>query len=98
MSASLKDLRHKMELGDYEDPTVTTTSTGELLDRSASPPVDTAVPAEKLSELNEALLEVPDELQRSTASCASRSPSGSTRWPTAASTSATPRRWPSPRC
>jgi 2-oxoglutarate dehydrogenase E1 component len=59
MSASLKDLRHKMELGDYEDPTVTTTSTGEL-DRSASPPVETAVPAEKLSELNEALIEVPE--------------------------------------
>jgi 2-oxoglutarate dehydrogenase E1 component len=59
MSASLKDLRHKMELGDYEDPTVTTTSTGEL-DRSASPPVQTAVPTEKLSELNEALIEVPE--------------------------------------
>ena len=59
MSAALKDLRHKMELGDYEDPTVTTTSTGEL-DRSASPPVDTAVPAEKLRELNEALIEVPE--------------------------------------
>jgi 2-oxoglutarate dehydrogenase E1 component len=59
MSASLKDLRHKMELGDYEDPTVTTTSTGEL-DRSASPPVDTAVPIEKLRELNQALIEVPE--------------------------------------
>ena len=31
-----------MELGEYEDPTVTTTGTGEL-DRSASPPVETAV-------------------------------------------------------
>jgi 2-oxoglutarate dehydrogenase E1 component len=59
MSAALKDLRHKMELGDYEDPTVTTTSTGEL-DRSASPPVDTAVPIEKLRELNQALIEVPE--------------------------------------
>ena len=59
MSAALKDLRKKMELGDYEDPTVTTSSTGEL-DRSASPPVDTAVAAEKLRELNSALLEVPD--------------------------------------
>ena len=39
----------KMELGEYEDPTVTTSSTGEL-DRSASPPVETAVPAEKLRE------------------------------------------------
>ena len=59
MSASLKDLRKKMELGEYEDPTVTTSSTGEL-DRSASPPVQTAVPVEKLRELNEALLEVPE--------------------------------------
>ena len=59
MSAALKDLRNKMELGEYEDPTVTTTSTGEL-DRSASPPVETAVPIEKLRELNEALIEVPE--------------------------------------
>ncbi len=59
MSAALKDLRHKMELGEYEDPTVTTSSTGEL-DRSASPPVQTAVPMEKLEELNEALIEVPE--------------------------------------
>jgi 2-oxoglutarate dehydrogenase E1 component len=59
MSAALKDLRHKMELGDYEDPTVTTSSTGEL-DRSASPSVATAVPAEKLRELNKALIEVPE--------------------------------------
>ena len=59
MSAALKDLRHKMELGDYEDPTVTTGSTGEL-DRSASPSVATAVPVEKLRELNQALIEVPE--------------------------------------
>ncbi len=59
MSAALKDLRKKMELGEYEDPTVTTSSTGEL-DRSASPPVETAVPEQKLGELNEALLEVPE--------------------------------------
>ncbi len=60
MSAALKDLRRKMELGEYEDPTgATTSSTGEL-DRSASPPVDTAVGAEKLGELNEELLEVPE--------------------------------------
>ncbi len=59
MSAALKDLRKKMELGEYEDPTVTTSSTGEL-DRSASPPVETALPAEKLRELNDALLEVPE--------------------------------------
>ncbi|MGE5281134.1 MAG: multifunctional oxoglutarate decarboxylase/oxoglutarate dehydrogenase thiamine pyrophosphate-binding subunit/dihydrolipoyllysine-residue succinyltransferase subunit [Chloroflexota bacterium] len=59
MSAALKDLRHKMELGEYEDPTLTTSSTGEL-DRSASPPVKTSVPIEKLRQLNEALIEVPD--------------------------------------
>ena len=59
MSAALKELRHKMELGDYEDPTVTTSSTGEL-DRSASPPVQTAVPIEKLRELNRELIEVPE--------------------------------------
>jgi 2-oxoglutarate dehydrogenase E1 component len=59
MSAALKDLRKKMELGEYEDPTVTTSSTGEL-DRSASPPVETAVAATQLGELNEALLEVPE--------------------------------------
>jgi 2-oxoglutarate dehydrogenase E1 component len=59
MSAALKDLRRKMELGEYEDPTVTTSATGEL-DRSASPPVETAVPERKLGELNEALLQVPE--------------------------------------
>jgi 2-oxoglutarate dehydrogenase E1 component len=59
MSASLKDLRRRMELGDYEDPTVTTTSTGEL-DRSASPPVETAVPIEKLRGLNQALIDTPE--------------------------------------
>jgi 2-oxoglutarate dehydrogenase E1 component len=59
MSAALKDLRKKMDLGEYEDPTVTTSATGEL-DRSASPPVETAVPMEKLRKLNEALNEVPE--------------------------------------
>jgi multifunctional 2-oxoglutarate metabolism enzyme len=59
MSAALKELRHKMELGEYEDPTVTTSSTGEL-DRSASPPVETAVPAERLRALNEALITAPE--------------------------------------
>jgi multifunctional 2-oxoglutarate metabolism enzyme len=62
MSAALKDLRGKMEAGEYEDPTVTgtTTSTGELLDRTASPPVETAVPAERLRALNEELLKTPE--------------------------------------
>jgi multifunctional 2-oxoglutarate metabolism enzyme len=62
MAAALKALREKMEAGEYEDPTVTgaTTSTGELLDRTASPPVHTAVPAEQLRALNEALLKTPE--------------------------------------
>jgi 2-oxoglutarate dehydrogenase E1 component len=59
MRAALEDLRKKMELGEYEDPTVTTSSTGEL-DRSASPPVETAVLAERLRELNRELVEVPE--------------------------------------
>jgi 2-oxoglutarate decarboxylase len=58
MSAALKGLREKMEAGEYEDPTATT-STGEL-DRTASPPVDTAVPAERLHALNQALLKTPE--------------------------------------
>jgi 2-oxoglutarate dehydrogenase E1 component len=62
MSAALKQLREKMEAGEYEDPTVTgtTTSTGELLDRTASPPVHTALPAEKLHALNQELLKTPE--------------------------------------
>ncbi|MBK5220093.1 MAG: multifunctional oxoglutarate decarboxylase/oxoglutarate dehydrogenase thiamine pyrophosphate-binding subunit/dihydrolipoyllysine-residue succinyltransferase subunit, partial [Thermoleophilia bacterium] len=58
MSAALKSLRQRMESGEYEDPTVTT-GTGEL-DRTASPPVDTAVAAEKLRSLNEELLKTPE--------------------------------------
>jgi 2-oxoglutarate dehydrogenase E1 component len=62
MSGALKRLREKMESGEYEDPTVTgaTTQTGELLDRTASPPVHTAVEAEKLRAINEALLKTPE--------------------------------------
>ena len=61
MATALKGLREKMESGEYEDPTVTTSSsTGELLDRTASPPVHTAVEAEKLRKLNEELLKTPD--------------------------------------
>ena len=59
MATALKDLRRKMDLGEYEDPSGTSTHTGEL-DRTASPPVDTAVPAERLRELNEELLDVPE--------------------------------------
>jgi multifunctional 2-oxoglutarate metabolism enzyme len=61
MSGALKALRQKMEAGEYEDPTVTgTTSTGELLDRTASPPVHTAVEAGRLRSINEALLKTPE--------------------------------------
>ncbi|HEX3240262.1 MAG TPA: multifunctional oxoglutarate decarboxylase/oxoglutarate dehydrogenase thiamine pyrophosphate-binding subunit/dihydrolipoyllysine-residue succinyltransferase subunit [Solirubrobacterales bacterium] len=58
MSAALKSLRERMESGEYEDPTVTT-GTGEL-DRTASPPVDTSVQADKLRSLNEELLQTPE--------------------------------------
>ena len=73
MSAALKDLREKMELGEYEDPTVTDhqhrrSSTAAPARRSTP-----RSPAEKLRALNEALIEVAGELQRSTASCATRS-------------------------
>jgi multifunctional 2-oxoglutarate metabolism enzyme len=62
MSGALKGLRQKMEAGEYEDPTVTgaTTQTGELLDRTASPPVHTAVEAERLRSINEELLKTPE--------------------------------------
>jgi multifunctional 2-oxoglutarate metabolism enzyme len=61
MSQALKGLREKMESGEYEDPTVTgTTQTGELLDRTASPPVHTAVEGEKLRSINEALQKTPE--------------------------------------
>jgi 2-oxoglutarate dehydrogenase E1 component len=61
MSGALKRLREKMEAGEYEDPTVTgTTQTGELLDRTASPPVHTAVEAAKLRAINEELLRTPE--------------------------------------
>ena len=59
MSAALTQLREKIESGEYADPTATSTGTGDL-DRSASPPVDTAVAGEKLRALNEALLKVPE--------------------------------------
>ncbi|MCW2987959.1 MAG: 2-oxoglutarate dehydrogenase component [Solirubrobacterales bacterium] len=61
MARALKELREKMESGEYDDPTMATTSrTGELLDRTASPPVDTSVGAERLRMLNQELLKTPD--------------------------------------
>jgi multifunctional 2-oxoglutarate metabolism enzyme len=59
LSAALKDLREKIERGEFEDPSSTGVGTGEL-DRTKSPEVDTAVPEEKLRVLNEHLLEVPE--------------------------------------
>jgi 2-oxoglutarate dehydrogenase E1 component len=59
LSASLKDLREKMEAGDYEDPSSTAVGTGEL-DRTKSPEVDTAVTEKRIRSLNEELLKVPD--------------------------------------
>jgi multifunctional 2-oxoglutarate metabolism enzyme len=58
LSKALKELRERMEAGDYEDPTVAT-GTGEL-DRTASPKVETALSADQLIKLNEELLRVPD--------------------------------------
>jgi 2-oxoglutarate decarboxylase len=54
-----KELRKKIESGEYEDPTSTALGTGEL-DRTRSPDVDTAVSEKRLRSLNEDLLKVPD--------------------------------------
>ena len=99
MSTALKVLREKMEAGDYEDPTVTTSSsTGELLDRTASPPVNTAVSTEKLHDLNEALLKTPEgfNVHRKLRRPLSQAARGDRA--AAASTSARPSRSPSARC
>jgi len=52
-----EELRTKIEAGEFEDPTAT--GTGEL-DRTRSPSVETAVPEERIRELNQELLRVPD--------------------------------------
>ncbi len=54
-----KELRRKIEAGEYEDPTGTGTGTGEL-DRTASPDVATAVGDKQLRRFNEELIRVPD--------------------------------------
>ena len=59
LSGSLKDLRAKMEAGEYEDPSSTAVGTGEL-DRTKSPEVETAVSEKRLRSLNEELLKVPE--------------------------------------
>ena len=53
----LESGRKEIESGDYADATAT--GTGEL-DRTRSPSVETAVPEDRLRELNEELLRVPD--------------------------------------
>jgi 2-oxoglutarate dehydrogenase E1 component len=53
------ELKRKMELGEFEDPTSTQVGTGDL-DRSKSPEVETAVSEERLRSLNEELLRVPE--------------------------------------
>ncbi len=59
LSGELKELRAKMETGDYEDPTSTHVGTGEL-DRTRSPEVETAVSEKRLRSLNEELIKVPE--------------------------------------
>ena len=54
-----KELKQKMEAGEYEDPTSTQIGTGEL-DRTKSPEVETAVSEDRLRSLNEELLQVPE--------------------------------------
>jgi 2-oxoglutarate dehydrogenase E1 component len=57
LKAAHDDLRQKIESGEFADPTQT--GTGEL-DRTRSPSVETAVPEDRLRQLNEELLRVPD--------------------------------------
>ncbi len=59
LSQTHKELREKMEAGEYEDPSSTAMQTGEL-DRTKSPEVDTAVSEKRVRSLNEELLKVPD--------------------------------------
>jgi 2-oxoglutarate dehydrogenase E1 component len=54
-----KELKAKIEAGEYESETSTQIATGEL-DRTKSPDVDTAVSEERLETLNGELLKVPE--------------------------------------
>jgi multifunctional 2-oxoglutarate metabolism enzyme len=54
-----RELKRKIEAGEYEAETSTHIATGEL-DRTKSPDVDTAVSAERLRALNGELLKVPE--------------------------------------
>jgi 2-oxoglutarate dehydrogenase E1 component len=59
LSGQLKELRAKIEQGEYEDPSSTAVGTGEL-DRSKSPEVETKVSEKRLITLNDELLHVPE--------------------------------------
>jgi 2-oxoglutarate dehydrogenase E1 component len=59
LQRTLKELKRKMESGEFEDPTSTQAGTGEL-DRTKSPEVETAVSEDRLRSLNEELLRVPE--------------------------------------
>jgi 2-oxoglutarate dehydrogenase E1 component len=59
LTGTLKELRSKMEAGDYEDPSSTAVGTGEL-DRTKSPEVETAVSEKRLRSLNKDLVKVPE--------------------------------------
>src|SRR5205085_3067150 len=54
-----KDLKGKIERGEFEDPTVAGTGTGEL-DRSKSPDVETKVSEKRIRTLNDELQKFPD--------------------------------------
>jgi 2-oxoglutarate decarboxylase len=59
LQAIHKELKAKIERGEFETDTSTQIGTAEL-DRTKSPDVDTAVSAERLGTLNEELLRVPE--------------------------------------
>ncbi len=59
LQATHRELKRKIEAGEYVAETSTQIATGEL-DRTKSPDVDTAVSEERLRSLNEELLKVPD--------------------------------------
>jgi multifunctional 2-oxoglutarate metabolism enzyme len=59
LQAIHKELKAKIDAGEYESETSTQIATGEL-DRTKSPDVDTAVSEERLETLNEELLKVPE--------------------------------------
>ena len=68
---TLKDLRAKMEAGEYEDPSSTALGTGEL-DRTKSPEVETAVSREAAALAERGAAAGARRASPSTASCASR--------------------------